>query len=49
MSARTCKEHHIRYTPYGLMLTRLETSDDLLLKFTSDRSDIEQRHGAQLL
>jgi hypothetical protein len=46
MSAHTCKEHHIRY---GLWLTKLETSDDLHLKFTSDSSDIKQRYGAQLL
>jgi hypothetical protein len=48
MSAHTCKEHHFRYTQYGLWLTKLETSGDLNLKFNSDRSDIEQRYGAQL-
>jgi len=49
MSAHTCKEHHIRYTQYGLWLTKLETNDDLRLKFTSDSSDIDQRYGAQLI
>jgi len=47
MSAHTCKEHHIRYTRYGLWLMKLETSDDLHLKFSSDSSDTEQRYSAQ--
>jgi len=45
MSAHAWKEHHIHYTQYGLWLKKLETSDDLHLKFTSD---IKQLYGTQI-